>query len=118
SDRAGAPLAVVARSAADNGCHVDCVQMDWARPALRGGFDYCLGADIGYDAAAEAPLATALAALLRPGGTAWLADSVNAARTTLQTALRDAGLTVRVETRREAEDGRPVWVRLIEARRP
>ena len=117
SDRACAPLAVVERSAADNGCAVACVQMDWTHPALRGGFDLCLGADVGYDRAAEASLAAALAALLRPGGTAWLADSVNVARTTLQAALSAAGLAVRVETRRESEDGRPVFVRLIEARR-
>ena len=36
------PLAVVARSAADHGDRVACVQMDWRAPALAPGFDLCL----------------------------------------------------------------------------
>jgi len=89
--------------------------MDWQRPALRGDFDLCLGADIGYDRDAESSLAAALAALLRRGGVAWLADSVNTARTSLEAALRAAGFAVRIESQRELEAGRPLWIRMIEA---
>jgi predicted nicotinamide N-methyase len=117
SDRECAPLGVVARSAADNRCMVACVQMDWQRPALHGGFDLCVGADVGYDRDAAVSLAAALATLLRPGGTAWLADSVNVAQSALPDALTAAGFTLRSETLREVEEGRPVWVRWIEARR-
>ena len=111
------PLAVVARSAADNGVAVDCLQMDWNAPALRGGFDLCLGADVGYDAAAAPALSAALALLVRPRGMAWLADSVNTARTALAEQLAARGFTVGVTETREVEDGHPVWVRIIEARR-
>lgn len=113
-----APLAVLARSALDNGVAVRCVQMDWGAPALRNQFDLCLGADVGYDTAAAPALAGALAALLRPGGRAWLADSVNTARQTLPDALRANGFALTVGEVREQEEGRPVWVRVIEARRP
>lgn len=113
-----APLAIAARSAADNGAVLAGVQMDWRAPALRAQFDLCLGADIGYDAAQEAALVAALARLTRPGGAAWLADSVNTLRTTLIARLAAAGFAPRVEEVREQEDGRPVWVRMIVAERP
>lgn len=111
------PLVVLHRSAADNRVAVAGVQMDWTAPALRGVFDLCLGADVGYDTAAAPALAAALGQLLPPGGTAWLADSVNTARTALADALVAHGFAVRVSETREEEDGHPVWVRLIEAQR-
>jgi predicted nicotinamide N-methyase len=110
------PLAVVARSAADNGDRLACVQMDWRAPALQGGFDLCLGADVAYDAAAAAPLAAALAALVRRQRRVWLADSVNTTRPSLAERLRDHGFAVAQREVPEIEDGRRVWVRLIEAR--
>lgn len=112
-----APLVVARRSAADNGVAVDTVQMDWRAPALRGDFALCLGADIGYDAGAAPSLAAALAALLAPGGVAWLADSVNIHRPELAARLRAAGFAVVEEHVSEEEEGRPVRVRIIEARR-
>ena len=112
-----APLVVARRSAADNDSQLTCVQMDWRAPALRGGFDLCLGADIGYDQAAAPALAAALARLTVPGGTVWLADSVNVTRPALAAALADAGFTLGESQVREEEEGRPVWVRIIEARR-
>ncbi len=117
SDWCREPLAVVARSAADNGDRVTCVQMDWRAPALNGGFDLCLGADVAYDQAAAPALATALAVLVRPGGSVWLADSVNTARTVLADALAARGFGIAQTEVGEVEDGRRVWVRLIEARR-
>lgn len=111
------PLAVVARSAADNGDRVGCVQMDWRAPALRGVFDLCLGADVAYDAAAAAPLAAAIAASLRPDGAVWLADSVNTTRTGLAEALAAHGFALACREVPETEDGHRVWVRLLEGRR-
>ena len=116
SDRQRAPLDFVRRSAAANGCQVDLLQMDWTAAALRGCFDVCLGADVGYDAGAEQGLVDALARVTARDGVIWLADSVNTARTSLVQALRVAGFSVQVTQVREWEEGRPVWVRLIEAR--
>lgn len=115
SDRQRPPLAVVARSAADNGDRLAPVQMDWRAPALRGGFDLCLGADVGYDRAAAPALAAALAVLARPGGRIWLADSVNTARGDLADELAGQGFALAQREVAEREDCRPVWVRLIEA---
>ena len=111
------PLAVVARSAADNGDRLACVQMDWRAPALAPGFDLCLGADVAYDQDAAPALAAALALLVRPGGSVWLADSVNTARTTLADQLAAHGFVLAQSEVAEIEDGRRVWVRLLEARR-
>ena len=111
------PLQVVARSAADNGDALACVQMDWRAPALAGRFDLCLGADVAYDEHAAAPLAAALAALLQPHGRVWLADSVNTARTALADALQRQGFAIAQREVAETEEGRRVWVRFIEAQR-
>jgi predicted nicotinamide N-methyase len=111
------PLAVVARSAADNGDRLACVQMDWRAPALAPGFDLCLGADVAYDRDAAPALAATLASLVRPGGSLWLADSVNTARTTLADQLGARGFDLVQREIAEIEEGRRVWVRLIEARR-
>ncbi len=117
SDWKREPLAFARRSAAANGCAVAVVQMDWSSPAVRGRFDVCVGADVGYDAALEAGLVAALAQLVAPTGVVWLADSVNTARGGLVARLASAGFAVEVREAREWEDGRPVWVRLIAARR-
>jgi predicted nicotinamide N-methyase len=113
-----AALEFARRSAARNRCAVALVQMDWRAPALRrAGFDVCVGADIGYDLAAESALASGLAHLVAPRGVAWLADSVNTARGGLAERLGAAGFAVAVREEREWEEGRPVWVRVIAARR-
>jgi len=117
SDWQRAPLEFVGRSAALNGCALACVQMDWSAPALRGAFDVCVGADVGYDAGAEAALVAALARLVGRRGVVWLADSVNTARGSLAARLGAAGFAVEARQTREWEDGRPVWVRLLAARR-
>jgi predicted nicotinamide N-methyase len=111
------PLTILGRSAALNGRRVSRVQMDWADPALRGGFDLCLGADVAYDAGSEDGLARALSGLVRPHGRVWLADSVNTHRRTLPARLLDHGLATRVDEIRAEEEGRPVWVRVIRAER-
>lgn len=117
SDWQRAPLAFARRSALANACELGVLQMDWSAPAVRGGFQVCVGADVGYDAAAEPALVAALTALVAPRGLVWLADSVNTARQSLAERLIVAGFSVTVRETREWEDGRPVWVRVIEARR-
>lgn len=112
-----AALEFARRSAARNHCAIALVQMDWRAPALRPGFDVCVGADIGYDGAAEAALVSALARLVAPRGVVWLADSVNTACSGLAVRLAAAGFAVETREVRECEEGRPVWVRVIAARR-
>jgi predicted nicotinamide N-methyase len=112
-----APLEFARHSAASNGCTLHLLQTDWRAAALRGQFDVCVGADVGYDRAAEPGLVETLARVTAPGGVAWLADSVNTARDSLAAGLATAGFAVRMREVREYEDGRPVWVRIIEARR-
>jgi hypothetical protein len=48
---------------------------------------------------------------------AWLADSVNTARDSLAERLRQRGFAIAVRQVRESEEGRTVWVRVLEARR-
>lgn len=117
SDWKAEPLRFAARSAALNGVRLDLLQMDWSRPALRDGFDLVLGADIAYAAEEEGAIAAALRSLVVPGGTAWLADSVNTYRTTLAPRLAQAGFHVEADEVREWSEGRPVWVRVLAARR-
>jgi predicted nicotinamide N-methyase len=112
------PLRLAVRSARRNGRRIHSVQMDFRAPALRGQCDVLLGAEVGYDERQVPALVDAGARLLRRGGVAWFSDSVNTYRTTLADGLRAAGLDVCVRSRCEQEEGRPVWVRLIEARRP
>lgn len=112
------PLRLALRSARRNGCRIQAVQMDFRSPAVRAPFDVLLAAEVGYDAQQVPALIEVTQRFLRPGGVAWFSDSVNAYRTALAEGLRTAGLHVRVHSRCEREEGRPVWVRLIEARRP
>jgi predicted nicotinamide N-methyase len=111
------PLLWARQSAKLAGAPLDLMQMSWSAPAVRASFDVCLGADVAYDAAAEPMLVAALAGVLCPGGVAWLADSVNTHRATLASALERSGFETSTATRREEEEGRAVWVRIVEARR-
>jgi hypothetical protein len=117
TDKRHDPLVFARRSAASSGGAVEVVQMDWAAPALRSGFDLCIGADVGYDADAEAGLVAALAACTAAHGEIWLTDSVNTARRSLAARLESAGFAVAERQMREWEDGRAVWVRVLTARR-
>ena len=117
SDWRREPLHFLRASAAQNGLHVAALQMDWSAPAIGGRFDVCLGAEVTYDAAAEASIRRGLHAWLVPGGVAWFADSVNTQRRGLAEALRDDGFAVTVSALGEHDDEHRVWVRLIEARR-
>jgi predicted nicotinamide N-methyase len=111
------PLRLLRTSARLNGSSVAALRMDWRAPALGRGFDLCLGAEVGYDRGSLDALVGLLIACLRPGGVAWLADSVDTFNPHLAERLAAAGFGVEVRREREEEDGRPVWLRVIEARR-
>jgi predicted nicotinamide N-methyase len=111
------PLRLLLRSAATNGARLSAVQLDWRNVPLRAAFDFCLMADVAYDAASEESLVAAVDAVLAASGVAWLADSVNTHRRTLIERLTSAGFTVGVEECREEEEGRPVWVRMMRVER-
>ena len=117
TDREAVPLQFAAASAASNGLTLPCARMDWHHPSVRGVFDLCIGADVAYDVAAEDSLVVLANRALRAGGIAWFADSVNTYRTTLIDKLGASGFVLRIEERCEYDEHRPVWVRLVEARR-
>jgi len=109
------PLQLLRRSARLNQVELGLVQMDWRRLCVRGAaFDLVAGADVAYDAGEEEGLVTALAAAVRRGGRVMLADSVNTYRQGLAERLRTVGFDVREERDAEEEEGRVVWVRILE----
>jgi predicted nicotinamide N-methyase len=114
-DRVAAPLAFVRASAQANGLGaVACVVADAAAPALRARVDLVLAAELLYDRAAFAPLATALGAYLAPGGRALLADARRIDTGAFYAALGAAGLAWRATEHGVREEGLPLTVRLVE----
>lgn len=111
------PLRLLIASAQLNGSSIAVLQMDWRASALRPAFDVCLAAEVGYDRNSLDGLVGLVAGALRPGGVAWLADSVDTFNPLLADRLVGAGLTLESRRESEQEDGRPVWLRFIEARR-
>jgi len=76
TDRDPLALACARRSAAANGASIATATLDWddAPSLASAAADVVLAADVLYEAAAAAPVAAALAALVRPGGVALVAD--------------------------------------------
>lgn len=111
------PLQFARASAARNHCRLRTVLMDWTAPALAWECDLCLAADVTYQRGAAELLGRTLASLLRGGGRAWLADSVNAHGGEMLRWLEGRGFTVVSSLVPETEEGRTVWVRLVEAER-
>lgn len=114
TDRERQPLRMAAQSAALNQVDVALVQMDWRGVAFRGGFDLVLGADVAYDAADEDALVAAIDKCLGPGGRFLLGDSVNTYRRGFAEKLRQMGFDVSEAKCEERDDGRAVWVRILE----
>jgi predicted nicotinamide N-methyase len=94
SDREPGALDFVRGNAVDNGLRVETLALEWSHvpEAWVGRFEVVLGADIMYDPAQLAPMLGAVAALLAPGGSAWLADPDRAVRADLEDSARRAGL--------------------------
>lgn len=114
TDREHQPLHMAARSAELNGVDVALVQMDWRRVAFRRTFDLVLGADVAYDAADEDALVAAIDTSLGRAGRFLLGDSVNTYRRGFAEKLQQAGFDVSETKCEERDDGRAVWVRLLE----
>src|SRR5262249_62298050 len=76
TDGAPATLAFAAENAAENRVAAQVLPLVWGRvpEALVERFDVVLAAEVVYERDQLAPLCGAVAALLRPGGEAWLAD--------------------------------------------
>jgi len=112
------PLRMLRQSAARNASRVATVQMDWHHMAVRRhAFDLVVGADVAYDVAEEHALAVAFAESVRPGGRLILADSVNTYRRGFVGRLQSLGFQMKESEVAEDEEGRVVWVRLLEGER-
>ena len=117
-DREAAPLAFVRESIRDN--RVDgacCVAGDFARPSFRAPFDLVLAAEIVYDRAGFDALASALAALAGSRGRVLLTDGRRIDTRDFYPALDRAGLAWSRQAVRVDEEGVPVDLWLVEARR-
>jgi len=114
TDREREPLRMAARSAGLNQVDLALVQMDWRRVAFRRVFDLVLGADVAYDAADEDALVTAIDTSVAPAGRFLLGDSVNTYRKGFADKLRQMGFEVSETKCEERDDGRAVWVRILE----
>ena len=115
-DRAADALAFVRASATANGLgRPDLVAADFTTLVLRARFELVLAAEVLYDRAAFAPLATAIARLIAPGGLALVADAGRIDTCAFYTELASAGLRWRATEHAVREDGLPVTVRLVKA---
>jgi predicted nicotinamide N-methyase len=87
-------VAVAAENARRNGVDLGSLCMPWDRipDAAAGWFDVVLASDVVYDRDQLAPLAGAIATLLRPGGEAWVADPARLGIRALLVAAERAGL--------------------------
>ena len=76
------------------------LEVHWTEPASvarAGSFDAVVGAEVVYDPRHVRPLVAALGQLLRPGGSAWIADPERLGHAPLAEAARDAGFDIRHE---------------------
>ena len=117
-DHAAMPLAFVAESARANGvAAAGLVVGDFTTPPFRDPFDLVLAAEVVYDRVGFGRLAEALAMLAGPCGRVLLADGHRIDTRAFYPALDAAGLTWQARAVRVVEDGIPVDVDLVEARR-
>ena len=101
-------------NAALNGCRVNLLQTDIRCPGICGVFDYCLAADVTYDAGLQAAVASFIAAHLAPGGRACCAESVRTLDQGFRRACEAHGLQVTEREATELDEGRHVPVRLTD----
>ena len=117
-DRESLPLAFVAESARANGvAPVRCVVADFTTPPFRASFDLVLAAEVLYDRAGFGDLAAALAMLAGERGRVLLADGHRIDTREFYPALEAAGLRWQAKMVRVEEEGFPIDVDLVEARR-
>lgn len=94
-DRELAPIEFVQASAAINGASVDALVGDVVTVALGRRFDLVLAADLLYERGEFERLADALAELVAPGGTLWVADPQRVDTADFYLALDRRGLSIR-----------------------
>jgi predicted nicotinamide N-methyase len=116
-DTATEALQLTRANARRNGVGVDLLRTDVRAPALRAPFDIGVAADVTYDPALQAAVASFFAAHLQPGGIALCAESVRTLDQGFRTACEERGLHVTEREVREIDDGRTVVVRISEVRR-
>lgn len=113
-DREPAPIEFLQASAALNGVAIEAVVGDVVRPPLGRRFDVVLAADLLYERSEFGSLAAALAELIAPGGTLWVADPERVDTTEFHRELDRRGLVVRADSVAELrEEGALLRVRLV-----
>lgn len=114
-DREPVPIAFLQASAALNGVALEAVVADVVEPAVRARrFDLVLAADLLYERAEFGRLAAALAELVAPRGTLWVADPQRVDTTQFHRELDARGLVVREDFVSELrEEGALLRVRLV-----
>jgi len=117
-DTARDAVRFAAANAALNACRVDALQANVERPPLRGKFDYCLAADLTYDASLQEAVAAFFAAHLALHGRAFCAESVRTHDTRLAVACERHGLQIVERRVREPDDNRDTEVRISEVTWP
>ncbi|MCW5892550.1 MAG: class I SAM-dependent methyltransferase [bacterium] len=116
-DRVATPLRFARASMAANGlAAAGFVVADFTGAALRGQWDLVLAAEVLYDRAAFPTVAATLAARLRPGGLALLADAARIDTRAFWPHLEAVGLRATIGEHRVVEEGFPVIVRLAALR--
>jgi predicted nicotinamide N-methyase len=112
-DREPAPIEFVRASAALNRLSVEALTGDVTMPMARR-FDLVIAADLLYERSEFERLASALAALVAPGGTLLVADPQRVDTSGFHRALAEQGLGVRAAVERELrEESAILRVRLI-----
>lgn len=117
ADRVAAPLAFVRASLHANGLEAGLVVADVAAAPWRGRFDVVLAAEVLYDRAVFARLATALRDALAPSGRVLLADGHRIDTAPFYESAAAVGLACEREDVRVVEDGFPARVTIATLRR-
>jgi len=97
-----------------NDCQASVLRADLNHPPFRGGFDYCLAADVTYETGLQKALARFFALHLTRDGRAWCVESVRTYDPQFQQSCRMFGLETRERTVTEIDEGRTVPVRVTE----
>lgn len=111
------PLAFLRASALANDLPVSVWRGDLLRPAVGKRFDWITAADVTYDAQLRVALVKLAEEALTFTGRLLCADSVRTYDEAWLDPCRRSGWTVDSCLVQDVEDGRPIWVRLVELSR-
>ncbi|HVN84645.1 MAG TPA: methyltransferase [Candidatus Binatia bacterium] len=116
TDRNQQAITFAGRSVARNRLSAVVLSMDWRASPLRASFDLCLVADATYDPSTNDHLVEFAERHLAPDGEVWVAESVRAEEAQLPRLLADR-FDLTVQRIPATEEGRRVWVRVLQGRR-